>query len=355
MNTPTPIDPDVLRSLLTQAVEPVTPSPDALREIRTGIRQRKLRLSFGTGAGALLITGGAVAAVIALGSAGSPQASSVTLQPGQTTTGTAARTTAPTTTAPTTTAPARTTPPAVPVLTVGPAGSVSAAVVTGVPNLGGPAIVTGSTSATSSAVTSTPVSPPPTAPLVVANDVDGDGTADSATISYAGNGTARLLLHSGAGKVVASAPFSKAGPVKGTTPAVTFADVNGDGRDELMVYAGGASANAYELFQYAGGQLLHVAAAGGWPDPFLVSGGGSHAGLSFGCSQGILVLSKYGPTDILHFVGGPTQTYDFKTARFSVTNGQAHLLSSSSQSKLKQADADALLSAQSANRCGAPL
>ena len=54
-----------------------------MSDTEAGIRRRRRRIAYGTGAGALLITGGAVALAVALGTSGNVQAASVTEAPGR--------------------------------------------------------------------------------------------------------------------------------------------------------------------------------------------------------------------------------------------------------------------------------
>lgn len=347
MNTPTPIDPEDLRRLLARAVEPVQPSPDALREIRTGIRKRRLRLSFGTGAGALLLTGGAVAAAVAIGSPGTPQATA-TLEPGQTTS-----TTAPESAAPTTTAPAPTTTPAAPIRRLVPAISAGPSAATGVPDLGGPTLDTAAVTSTSgSVITSTPASSPAAPPAVVAHDVDGDGKADTAVTQFIDAKTARLVVHL-ARRTVTSAPFAL---LQGMgAGGITFASIGSDGRSEMLVKYAAADGTGDLLFQYAHGQIVEVPAPAGFQEPWLYTGGGGSVQLGFACTAGGLVVSSASPTSMTNFLSGKDKSYSFATTTFQLQGDNLVKTSSHTQTNLTSKTAFALAAAAPGNRCGAAM
>ena len=203
MNTPNPVDPDKLRARLTQAVEPVKPSPDALVRIKAGGRKRRrLQWSIGSGAGVLAIAG-AAAAVVAVSSIGHPSALHRTTQPGYSPTATA-----------TTTAPV---PSTVPTATVN-AAPTTAATTTSQPSSSVEATPAGTTTPPGT-VTTTPGKPASVTSTSVAtapvpHDVDGDGKADTAVVQRTGS-KVQLVVQL-AGRTVASAPFGSPTDAAGT-------------------------------------------------------------------------------------------------------------------------------------------
>ncbi|MDX6256284.1 MAG: hypothetical protein QOJ11_2618 [Frankiales bacterium] len=339
MNTPTPVDPDKLRARLTHAVAPVKPSPDALIQIKAGVRRRRrLQWSIGSGAGVLAVAG-AAAAVIAVGSLGHPSAAPRTVEPGY----------APTVTATTVSPPVTTTTPRV---TSAPVTSAPATA-TGSPTSGvapvGPAL---SVTATSAPVTSSPVTTTAKGPLApVAHDVDGDGMPDTATTQFSG-GTARVVVHL-AGKAVSSGAFPM-GNAYGSG-VVTLVDVNGDGRAELLVKAVAATGTPYYLFQYLNGALVRAPSlTGSSTDPVLFSGGGNGAGGDFGCIAGHIESTQYRvePSTVPGALNA--RRYQTTVSTLTLTNGQVTGSHTSTAQGLTQQQVGTFLTQHAHDRCGAP-
>ena len=350
MNAPTPVDPDKLRARLGKAVEPVTPSPDALIRIKAGARRRRrLQWSFGSGAGVLALAG-ATAAVMGVASLGHPDAAPHPVQPGYSPTAVA------------TTSPA---PP--PSLTVRPTASEvpSLAGVTSVAANPGSAVVlsastatrplaaassaaTTSATVTSAAVTSAAATS--AAVVSVADDVDHDGKPDTATLERTGT-QAKVVVHL-AGRTVTSAPFRLS--LGAGAGRVTFVSVNRDGRSEIIVSGFAASAEPYYLFQYAGGAVTEVPAPAGMSEPWLVSGGGMNVDLTFGCTASGLVLSTAAPKSLTDF-NASTASYVYSSTTYRFQGDVLVKIAASARTGLMRSEALALAASQPSNRCGAPM
>lgn len=82
MSTQSSLDPETVGRLLAAAVEPVTPSPDALPAIRAGVGRRS-RARFHRAAVGLFVTCGALAAVVGVHLAEGSTATPLTASPGQ--------------------------------------------------------------------------------------------------------------------------------------------------------------------------------------------------------------------------------------------------------------------------------
>jgi hypothetical protein len=325
MNTPTPIDPDELRARLAQAVEPVKPAPDALVQIRAGVRRRRrLQWTLGSGAGAIAAAG-AAAAVIGIGSLGHPTAAPRTVAPG------ASETLS---------------------VTPTPVAPSSAALPSATPPTGAAPVVTSAThsSATTASVSSTPVG---RLSAPVAHDVDGDGRPDTATTVFAPGADAHLVLHLASGTVT--------GPTLSLVKAfgsgvTTLTDVNGDGRSEIMVKGVGATGTPYYLFQYLNGALVQVPSLTGAPtDTVLFSGGGGGGGGDFGCVAGRLAVTHYGVEAKTASAAPNDRRYDVTVQTLTLVDGHLVVASQKVSTGTTQAQMAAVIAEHSHNRCGAAL
>lgn len=329
MNPPTPVDPDKLRARLSQAVEPVNPSPDALIRIKAGARRRRrIRWSLGSGAGVLALAG-ATAAVIGVASLGHLDAAPRPVQPGYSPASVA------------------TTPsPPAPRVTVRPTAEEvpSVAAVTSVAAHPSLAVTPSASAATrpSAAASSAAVS--------VADDVDHDGKPDTATLERTGT-QAKVVVHL-AGRTVTSAPFNLG--LGAAAGRVSFVSVDRDGRSEILISGLGASAEPYYLFQYANGEVTEVPAPAGLSEPWLVWGGGQNVNLTFGCTSSGLVLSTAGPKSLTDY-NMNTASYVYSSATYRLQGDVLVKVAASSRTGLMRTEALALAAAQPSNRCGAPM
>lgn len=352
MNPPTPVDPDKLRARLTQAVAPVTPSPDALFQIKAGARRRRrLRWGIGSGAGVVALAAG-TAAIIGVASLAQPDASPRTVQPGYSPTSAPTTSVAP---APSVTAqPSRSDSPshaaAAPIAaqsSLRPTPSTSVGGTT-TPSAAASSAPTTTATVNSAAVTSAAVTP--AAVVSVADDVDHDGTPDTAVVERSGT-QATVVVHL-AGRTVTSAPFDLG--LGATAGRVTFASVNRDGRSEMLISGLGASAEPYYLFQYANGRITQVPAPAGQQEPWLVSGGGMNVDLVFGCTASGLVLSHAMPKSLADY-NMNTASYVYNSATYRFQGDVLVKVAASSRTGLFRTQALALADAQPGDRCGAPM
>lgn len=324
----TPVDPDKLRTRLTQAVDPIKPSPDALVQIRSGVRRRR-RLQWTSSGAGIVAVAGAAAAVIGLGSLGHPTAVPRTAQPGYSPSAG---------TSPTTTSPATTTQPS---------AAASPSLAAGTP---GAAVTTSSVAATSAA-TSAAATKPGDHP--VAHDVDGDGMPDTAETVFAPGIKAHLVLHLASGPV--TGPTFRLSSLDGSG-ATTLTDVNGDGRAEILVKAIGGTGTPYFLFQYVDGALVLVPSLVGAPsDPPLFSGGGGVGeGHRFDCVAGHIENAGYEAESSTINGALSDRRFDFTVERLTLVDGHLHA-QSSQQHGLTLQQAQSQLAQHPDGRCGAPL
>lgn len=181
-------------------------------------------------------------------------------------------------------------------------------------------------------------------------DVDGDGRPDAVSVSFLGQRSAQVAVHLASGKSLTSKAF----PLYHGDGAgvLTPVDVNGDGQVELMVTDPGADGTGYELFSYANGALVEVAAPKGLEQPFLYSGGGMYYQSAFGCTGHHLVVAREEPvvasTDSLP----PDPRFRVTTTTYALADGALAVVSSRSETAPDRAAASALL-ARTAGDCGA--
>lgn len=357
MNTPSPVDPEKLRARLSQAVEPIKPSPDALVQIKAGVRRRQ-RWAWGIGSGAGLLVAGAAAAVIAVGSLGHPSAAPRTVAPGYSPTVSTTPTTSPTS-HPAVAAPASPRPSVtrglLPSLPVAAAQPATAGVVTTQVRATTKAVatITGKgTSATPPAGSA--VTPTSTGTLQPGqHDLDHDGKADVVRTEFLDSKTARLVMTT-AGRTLHSAPFPLFQGLG--AGSITYIQISGSaGRSEVLVKDPGADHISYRLYQYAGGLLQAVPTPSDAPQ-WIVTGGGSAAPMSFGCPGGALTVNVARPTSMQKYLAGTDKTYVFESYGYVFSYGSTtlkHFTGFGSAFMLTRGQALARLAAAPHDSCGA--
>ena len=200
---------------------------------------------------------------------------------------------------------------------------------------------------TSAAVTSAAATS--AAVVSVADDVDHDGTPDTAVVERSGT-QATVVVHL-AGRTVTSAPFNLG--LGATAGGVSFVSVNRDGRSEILISGLGASAEPYYLFQYANGAVTQVPAPAGMQEPWLVSGGGMNVDIAFGCTTSGLVLSRALPKSLADY-NMNTASYIYSSATYRFQGDVLVKVAASSRTGLMRTEAGAG-GGQASDRCGAPM
>ncbi len=285
------LEPDELARLLSEAVEPIRPSPDAYRRIQAGVaRRRRWRLPAYT-AGGMVMAALIALAVVAIrpspsnqvvepavppimptnytapsgpGTAPVPGRSS---QAGGTGGGTGAASHAPTTTVTPRSSVAATTP-------VVPSTSPSQPPASASPPPGG---------------LDSPQLPTPTAKPAGVNDIDGDGRPD--TVGVATDGTT-LQIGFSRDNQVAKIPL----PAIGTPLNSAVIDIDGDGFGELLVQTGASNGvKSYALLRYVSLDQVVVMAL---PDGLAISAGvHGNSATGFRCGDHALQIASGTSTD----------------------------------------------------------